>query len=176
MTSVMTKGERSELTSLINQGARVMKAAAVERSAELMADFERQLASVHSFDQDDIWKAAHKEARKAVKDAQIKIAERCDELGIPREFAPTINSAWFDRGQNATKERRAELRQAVKAKIAALERSAKTEIERLNLEAKTELVANGLLSDAAKIFLKNIPSFEVLMPTLKVSKAAGLLE
>ncbi len=59
MTTAMTKGERSELTSLINQRARVMKAAAAERSAELMADFERQLATVYSFDQDEIWKAAN---------------------------------------------------------------------------------------------------------------------
>ena len=172
----MTKGERTELTSLINQRARVMKAAVIERSAELMANLEEQLAAIYSFDQEEIWKAAHEIAKKAAKEAQAEVAARCEELGIPKQFAPSVHTHWYAQGEQASKDRRREIRTAAKAKIDALEKSAKTEIEMLSLEAKTDLVANGLISDSAKTFLKEMPSFQTLMPTLQVSKTTGLLE
>jgi hypothetical protein len=37
----------------------VLKSAAKQRSAELLADFENQLGSQFTFDQDEIWEKAH---------------------------------------------------------------------------------------------------------------------
>ena len=174
--STMTAAERNDLRSLIRQRARLMKTEVKQRRLELMADFERQLSAVFSYDQDEIWKGAHALAEQAVKDAQVVIEERCRELNIPREFAPTISMMWFGRGQNAVRDRRTELRITAKARLDALEATAKTEIERISVNGQTNLIADGLTSEAAKAFLEQMPSAEALMPVLELNQVQGLLK
>ncbi len=99
--SKITAAERNDLRSLIRQRARLMKTEVKQRRLELMADFERQLSTVFSYDQDETWKGAHALAEQAVKDAQVVIEERCRELNIPKDFAPTIQMHWYGRGENA---------------------------------------------------------------------------
>jgi hypothetical protein len=91
-----------------------LKTAATQRSAELLAEFEQQLASVYSYDQHRTWKAATEAAGKAVSKAKKQIAARCEELGIPARFAPTVEYLWSGRGENAVAERRRELRAVAK--------------------------------------------------------------
>ncbi len=174
--SKMTAAERNDLRSLIRQRARLMKTEVRQRRLELMADFERQLSATFSYDQDEIWKGAHSIAEQAVKDAQVVIEERCRELRIPKEFAPTIQMLWFGRGENAVKERRTELRFAAKARLDALEASAKTEIERVSVVGQTNLLADGLTTEAAQTLLEQMPSTETLMPVLELNQVQGLLE
>ena len=66
----MTKTERNELSSLIRQRERSMKMLATQRSAELMADVEQQLARIYQFDEDETWEAATAIADAAVREAQ----------------------------------------------------------------------------------------------------------
>ena len=172
----MTKTERNDLGKLIRQREKLMKTATTQRSAELLADFERQLGTVYHFDDDEIWKEAEAIATRAVTAAQAQITDRCEELGIPREFAPSINSRWFDRGQNASRERRAELRKMAQTRIAALERTARTQIETLSVAAQTELIAGSLASLAAKEILAQLPSAESLMPRLDMSEVRALVD
>lgn len=162
----MTKSERTELGQLIRKRERFLKAQAVERSAAMLSEFESKCAAIYSFDQDDVWKESFAEAEKVVADAERIIAERAATLGIPKEFAPSINLHWYGRGENAVAKRRTELRMAAKAKIAKLEKAAIVKIEHMSLEAQTEIIANGLVTDAAKGFLEQMPSIEMLMPTL----------
>ena len=89
----MTKSEREDLAKLIRNREKVMKSAARERSAELLAEFEQQMASVYSYDQDEVWKSATEAAAAAVAVAQQAIAERCSEMGIPARFAPNVGAA-----------------------------------------------------------------------------------
>ena len=166
MTDKMTKSERTELGQLIRKRERVMKSLAVERSSAMLAEFDAQLSAIYSYDDDETWQKAHDEAEKVVEESNELIAKRCAELGIPKEFAPSLGFAWFERGQNAVKARRAELRQAAKSKIAALEKQAYAKIERMSLEAQTEVIANGLESAEARQFLEKMPSIEELMPLL----------
>ncbi len=63
--SKMTAAERTDLRSLIRQRGKLMKAHVAQRGLELMADFERQLQTYFSFDQDEVWEAAYSEAEKA---------------------------------------------------------------------------------------------------------------
>jgi hypothetical protein len=53
----MTKGARTELGQLIRKRERVLRAAAEERGAELLAEFETQISTVYHYDDDAIWKA-----------------------------------------------------------------------------------------------------------------------
>ncbi len=58
MTTVMTKGEREDLQRLVRQRVKVLIATAKQKSAELLADFENQMASKFSFDDDRVWREA----------------------------------------------------------------------------------------------------------------------
>ena len=169
----MTKTERTELSSLIRQRERLMKTLATQRSAELMADVEQQLARIYSWDEDETWEAATEAAQAAVEEAKVAIAGRCQELGIPPEFAPSLSMGWYGRGQNAVKDRRAELRRVAKTRIDATEKAARTQIETWSLEARTELVAPSLTSTAAQAFLQRLPSVDTLMPELDAKVLLG---
>ncbi len=161
----MTKGERDQLLQLVKKRERVMKVKAQERSAILLAEFDVQSAKVHHWDEDEIWKQVMDEATAAIEKAQVAIAARCKDLGIPVEFAPGINMFWHGRGHNAAADRRAELRRAAKSKI-----------EALSLEAQTEIVAHGLESDAAKQFLESMPRLDTLMPAFQVTEIQALVD
>ena len=50
----MTKGERTELLSLVRKREKVMKQAATARSADLLADYEAQSAKIYHWDDDKI--------------------------------------------------------------------------------------------------------------------------
>jgi hypothetical protein len=172
----MTKGEREDLQRLIRHRERVLKSAAAQRSAELMADFEQQLASEYSYDQDETWKRAVEEADRAVEQAKALIAARCEELGIPAKFAPGLHLSWHGRGENAVRERRAELRAVAKTRIAAIEKEAGLKIELHSIELQTQIIQQGLTSEAARSFLESLPAIEVLMPPLEVGKIEGMLQ
>ncbi len=172
----MTSTERNDLRSLIRQRAQLMKAHVSQRGLELMADFERQLQTYYSYDQDEVWAAAYAEAEKIAKDSNARVAERCKELGIPEKFAPSLGFGWRGQGENAAKQEHANLRREAKAQIAAIEAAAKTEIQRISVESQTELISDGLTSEAAQAFLQQMPSAETLMPVLELNQVQGLLE
>ncbi len=172
--SKMTAAERNDLRSLIRQRARLMKTEVKQRRLELMSDFERQLSARFSYDQDETWKAAHALADQAVTEAQVVIENRCRELNIPKEFAPTIGMHWYDRGENAVRNRRTELRFAAKARLDVLEATAKTEIERISVNGQTDLIADGLTSEAAQAFLEQMPSAEAFRQADSIRLKMGL--
>jgi hypothetical protein len=172
----MTKGERAELGLLIRKREKVMKATARERSLALLAEFDAASAKIFHYDEDPVWQKAQAEAAAAVKAAQEVVEQRCATLGIPAEFAPSLNFYWSGRGHNAVADRRQELRRAAKSRIEAIEAEAIAKIERLSLEAQTEVVANGLESQAAKSFLQHMPSVEALMPSVPVTEIQSLVE
>lgn len=167
---LMTRGEREDLQRLIKQREKVLKSAAALRSAELLADFDNQLAAEFRFDDDEIWAQAAAVAQEAVAKAQVLVSERCEELGIPREFAPSLNVGWSHRGYgNAVKARREELRRSAKSRIAAMEQSAVVQIEQASVEGQTQLAIAGMTSEAARAFVQGLPQVDALMSRFSVS-------
>ena len=65
--SMMNKSEREDLLRLIRQREKVLKSAARQRSAELLADFETQMGSEFAFDDDAVWAQAYNEAAIEIK-------------------------------------------------------------------------------------------------------------
>jgi len=156
MTS-MTKGERGDLQRLVRQREKAMKSGAKLRSTELLADFENQLASEFRFDDDAVWAEAAKEAQTEIDRAQKRIAARCQELGIPDRFAPSLQLLWCNRGyDNLLDKRRNELRHVAQARVAAIEQDAVVKIELASIEAQTEIATAGLESDAARAFVAKL--------------------
>ncbi|MFO1128374.1 MAG: hypothetical protein U1E66_08115 [Rhodospirillales bacterium] len=174
MSGTITKGEREDLQRLIRQREKVMKSAAKQRSTELLADFESQIAAEYQFDDDVVWAQAAKAAEAEVVKAQERVALRCQELGIPKQFAPSLGLSWRHRGYgNALTKRRDELRLVAKAQIASLEQAAIVKIEQASVEAQTEIAVAGLTSEAARAFVASLPTVESLMPALSYHQLAG---
>jgi len=167
---IMTRAERTDIASAIRQRANLAKEYLGLRAAELRADFERQLATVYSYNTDEVWKRQHAIAESAVQAAQKIIADHNRELGIPLEFAPSIRMDWYGRAENAFKERRSELRKVAYKRIEAKEKQAKLELQRRSLEMQEHLLAGGLESEDAKQFLAAMPTPEQLMPVLQLAE------
>jgi hypothetical protein len=173
---VLSRSETHDLSMIIKDRTKVLKAYAEEQAATCMADFEKKLAAVYSFDKDEIWKAATEVAQKVVAESQAKIAKRCRELGIPESFAPGLDLQWRGRGENAIRSRRDELRRVAKSSIEAMTKAAITKIEKQSLELRTQVVAMGLLSPEAKVFLESLTPIESAMSTLDFAEIENKLE
>ena len=65
----------------------------------------------------EVWSAAADSGRKAIEIAQATVDDRCEELGIPKRFRPSIQAVWSGRGENAVKSRRDELRRVAQTKF-----------------------------------------------------------
>jgi len=170
----MTRGEREELQRLVRQREKVQKSAAKQRSKELLADFESQISAEYSFDDDAVWAAAAKAAEGEVQKARGRVAARCQELGIPKQFAPSLHLSWSHRGYgNALASRRDELRRSAQAQIASMEQAAIVKIELGSVDLLTQIAAAGLTSEAARGFLSALPSVESLMPKLSYREVAA---
>jgi len=174
-TDLMTRSDRETLIKIARQRERLAKTEAKERAALLIADFEKQLDRRYHFNENQVWDAATKTANQVVKDSNELIAAECARLGIPAQFAPKLSMGWSDRGRNAAKEERAEMRRVAMKTIDALEKSAKTAIERRSLETQEKIMVGGLTSEDARQFLAAMPTAEALMPELTVDKVEVLL-
>jgi hypothetical protein len=166
--------ERDDLQRLVRQREKVLKSAAKQRSADLLADFENQMGQEFAFDQDATWKAAKEAAARELAKAQAQVRARCRALGIPDRFAPSLNLVWSHRGyQNAVPQRRAELRRMAEIQVEAIERKAFVEIEMSCLTAQEQLAMAGLTSTAGRQFIEQMPGIEQLMPALSFEQIAG---
>src|SRR4051794_33258265 len=106
----ITRSEREDILRVARQCEKVAKSGAKRRTAELRADFEAKMAAEYSFDQRSVWKAATEAAKRVVAEADKRVAEECVKLGIPAKFRPELAVHWYSRGENASAQRRAELR------------------------------------------------------------------
>ncbi len=165
----MTKSEREDLRQICRMRAKVAKADAAARSATLKADCEAQLAAIYHWDKDDVWRQAMTAANEAAEAARRQIDERSRELGIPAAFRPEIGLNWWGRGENASRERRTELRRVAYTKIDELEKHAKLAIDRQSAETQTKLLADGLTSEDARRWLESMPTAEQLMPPVSMA-------
>ena len=167
-THQITRQEREALAKLIRQRERLAKTAASERSAVLLADFEQQADRMYSYDEDDVWRSAVLTAKEEIAKAQVRIADRCRELGIPQPFAPTLSVMWHQQ-RAAVSSERAKMRQVAKRRIEQIEATARTTIERTSVAAQEALLLGGLTTDAARMFAEALPTIEELMPRLDMA-------
>lgn len=172
----LSRNETHDLSMIIKDRTKVLRAHAEEQAAACLADFETKMATVYTFDQDEVWKTATEEAQRVVSESQKAIAKRCKELGIPATFAPSISASWAGRGENMLADRRAELRRVAKASIDAMTKAAITKIEKQALDLRTQVVGMGLLSPDAKLFLESLAPVEETMRALDFGEIERKLE
>lgn len=165
----LTKSERTELTSIIKMRGRLAREGVSLRQAELLADFEAQLAAIYDSNA-DAWREVTQEADRVVAEADAVVAARCEGLGIRPEFRPSLNLSWYGRGENADQKRRAELRKVAVTRLDAMAKAAKHEISQQETEARTAIAATALTSIDATAWLDRLPTAEALMPALQVAE------
>jgi hypothetical protein len=170
----LTRREREDLAALARKREKVAKSDASQRTAELLAKFEEELATEFRAD-DEHWRDVTAAAEAAVAAARKELAARLDALGVPERFRPALWLHWSSRGENSSKERRAELRKVAATRLAAMEKDARLAIERASLEVQTTLLAGGLDTAAARAFLEAMPTAEALMPPLRLDDVRRFL-
>jgi hypothetical protein len=171
----MSKADRESLLKIARLRERVTKSGLAEVGAQLLVDLDKQLDTTYSFDQDKIWAESLAIATQAAQEAQAKVRERCRELGIPSRFAPSIyRPGWCSTGQQATKERRTEIRQIARTQVDALIKAGKRKVEEASLDVQTRIIASGL-AEQAKEFLEAMPTPEQLMPRLNLGELEKML-
>jgi hypothetical protein len=164
----MTSAERRDLAALIRRREKVAKTATNEVKARRLADLEVQLASVFAAEDE------HFAEQERFMEHQIALANQAgqrhaEEMGIPERFRPYGQVLWHGRGENATAERRAELRRVGQTQADADQKQALTRIEAASVEAQTALLRDGLTTNAARQWLDSLPTAEQLLPALEVS-------
>jgi hypothetical protein len=172
---MMSKSDREELTKVVRMHAKVAKEGVALRQAELLADFEAQLAAKYKVDY-AAWKDITAHAEKGVAEANERIVAICRERGVPEAFGPRLTLSWFDRGENALKERREELRKVARTRFDAAARAARLVVERWEADVLGRLIAGGLASEEARAFLESIPQPEELMTPLSVEGLNGAVK
>lgn len=170
------RSETHDLRMILKDRAKVLRAHVAERAATLLADFEHSMATIYAWDDDEVWQKAATKASEVVLAAQSTINERCKELGIPARFAPELELTWRGRGENALDYRRAELRRVAEQKIEAMKKAAEFKIEKMSLDLQTQVVAMGLCTDEAKLFLTSIAPIEEAMTMLAFDDVEKQLE
>ena len=167
----MTRREMSDLLMIVKLRAKVTKNEVTARAAKMLADMEQEMAATYRSDA-TMWKDITKAAEEAIAKADEQIAAICCAQGIREEFRPSINLSWWSRGENAVRERRAELRRVAEARIDAGVKEANRRLEAWQVERSTVLLAGQLSSDEASHFFKSLPTPEELLPQVQIPEVA----
>lgn len=164
----MTKSEREELATVVRLRAKVARSNIDARKAELLADFEAQLAERYRHD-DERWAAAGKAADEEIQKLNERIREVFDAAGVAEQYRPAAYLSWRNRGENADPARRAELRRSAVTRLDALARAAKTAIDAEEARLRGDLALRALDSEEAQRWIAALPTVEALMPSLDIA-------
>jgi len=163
----MTSRERSDLAALIRRRERVAKTEMNAVKAERLAQFEAQLATTWSA-QDEQFRDLTEFAQQIVAQANAQIQARCVEMGVPERFRPSLGLVWNERGETSLKERRAELRRVAQTRADADHKAALEHIESKSVDTQEALLRDGLTTEAAQKFLEAMPRPHDLLPPLEL--------
>lgn len=169
----VSRRDSQDLQRVARLRAGVAKADLRQRSAELIAFGESQLARIYSR-HDELWAEAVSAAEREVEKADQHLAEVCHQMGIPEEFRPSVQLSWWGRGATLSAERRKEHRQVLAAEIRAAEARALLEVERQTVAIITELITGQLSGEAARAVLDGMPTVEDLLPAMDVRQIPGI--
>lgn len=160
---MITKGERTELRSLIRQRFKVLRAEVEARRAELAAELEERITAKFA-EEDKQWSDAMFLIGEATREANRKANDilrglNIDAMDTSREY-DVVN---FRGVAKPTAERNVLLRNGTK-RIEAQVKGALLQLDGQEADLLTRLVANGLESDEARAFLGEIPTVSALVP------------
>jgi hypothetical protein len=165
----LSPAERKDLLNVLKRREKEADESADEVKAQRLADFEQELATIFCAES-EAFADVTALAKEVVAKANDEINRRCDELGIRRDFRPSLGLGWSGRGDNTEKERRAELRRVAEKRAAADALSAKKQIRRAFTDQQELLAIGALGTEQARAFLQQMPRPEALMPEVRLAE------
>ncbi|HXH34411.1 MAG TPA: hypothetical protein VNJ54_08375 [Plantibacter sp.] len=175
MTDALTRKDRDELVRVVRMRGKLAHADIAEREARLKAQIENELSAVFATD-DSRWDDLTREAKAEISRLDGELAKRCIALGLKPECRPALVLSWLERGANADRQRRFELRTLAAARIQSLTRAAKLDIDRQVADSITALISGGLSSDEARAELECLPSADSLMLAPSVAELEAVYD
>ena len=166
----LTRDDRIELENMVKLRTKVAKGDVDTRMAYLRAEFEQEMATIYKA-KDERWRHVVEAAAEAAERANAEIQKICEDNNIPQDSRPSMsNPLWFGRGENASKERRAELRKVAETRLDAMAKQAKGQIDRDDAMLRLQITAMSVTTQQAMAFLEALPSIEQLMRALDVQE------
>lgn len=172
---MITKGERSELRSLIRQRFKVLRAEVEARRAELAVELEERVAAKYAAE-DKGWADAMFLIEEATREANRKANDILRGLDIDAmDTSHEYELVKFRGIAKPTAERNILLRNGTK-RIEAQVKSALLQLDGQEADLLTRLVSSGLESEAARAFLGEIPTVSALVPADRLLQLVGRLD
>lgn len=161
---MITKGERTELRSLIRQRFKVLRADVEQRRAELLAELETRIGARYAED-DKNWSDAMYLIEEAAREANRKANDilrglSLDGLDLDGRDYNVVRATPLTK---PTRER-VQIHREGAARIGAQIQSALLQLDRQEADLLTRLVAGALESEEARAFLGEIPTVSALVP------------
>ena len=173
----LSKGEIEILLRALRANLKPAKTAILGLEPKLRAAFEVELNTYYPLRTDPLWAEAFSEVVEQYKLSQAKVEARCDELGIPSRFRPSIRQpTWEMGGLNTIKELRADMRRTAYAQIKDLVQERVEEHERKAANAQLEIFAHGCITPLAQEFFDRLPKIDDLIKPISAKEVYNLLE
>lgn len=172
--SAMTRGERTELRSVIRQQFKVLRSEIAERRGELVREMERELVERYSQD-DEKKRALQSEVATAVDDANRAIEQLLDQYGFTIEggyahmYRVSPPRLMFAHGE------REQLHRAAVAEVDGQVKTALLKLDRQEADLTRQLALDAIESEAARAFLASIPAVGELVPGARLAELEASL-
>lgn len=165
----ITKGERTELRSIVRQQFKVLRAEVGQRRAEMHAEMEEEV--VHRFREDDAtWEACQFDIQQAVLACNRAVNDALYKHGYAaREGSERM---WVEapamRKPDQAEQRH--VRMAAAAKVEERVKGALLSLDRQEADLLRTLAVGAIESDEARSFLEAIPSVGELVPAARLAE------
>ena len=182
MADAITKGERTELRSIVRQQFKVLRAETEQRKSELIAEMEERIA-VHFADvekqrQDLMWRCQEIVEAASREITDVLRGEEVDRRGIGRYEEITVNRPVRLQMENIqwSQEEKVQRRRALVAAIEADIKGALMRLDRQEADLLRTLAVGAIESEEARAFLTAIPSVAELVPASRLVELEAQFE
>ena len=169
----MTDPNPTVLLEILHQRKRVTKAEAADLAVTLKTEFDELLTRKFDFGTTALWAEAEKIATEAAAEAEKTVAERCEKLGVPREFAPGITSVGW-RGPSLVEDRKSELRRVARTLIEIRLKATARAIEKHTLAAMQKIVRPAITARDVQAVMDDTLRLDELMRPIGFEEAEAL--
>lgn len=170
---MITKGERTELRSIVRQQFKVLRSEVQQREAEMRADLETQIHDRFAAD-DQQWSVLMHNVNEAVLEANRRINDALAEAGYQQKGAS--ERQWVQSPNiRQPKEDEHQLRMVASTQVTAQVKAALLRLEREEADLLRTLAIGAIESAEARQFLSSIPTVSELVPAARLSELEASL-
>lgn len=165
---MISKGERTELRSIVKQQFKVLRSELEQREMEMDAEVEAEISARYEHE-DQAWSVVQHKVHEAVMEANRQINDAMAEAGF--QMKSGTERMWVTAPRmSQPQEDKQQLRRLAHTRIAAQVRGAKLRLEREEADLLRTLAVGAIESDEARAFLAAIPTVGELVPAARLAE------